>query len=175
MPGTSTSGQDIWERIRSGFAIAELDSEEVPHNEEFYVSRPYYMKRVIERSKRYLFHIMEEVERRGLPTEIALLPIIESAFNPKAHSHSDAAGIWQLIPSTGKNYGLKQNWWYDERRDIVAATAAALDYLEKLHDMFGDWKLVLASYNWRRGCGTRSRQESQQRSADGFPQYYATP
>jgi membrane-bound lytic murein transglycosylase D len=156
MPGTSTSGQDIWERIRSGFAIVELDSEEVPHNEEFYVSRPYYMKRVIERSKRYLFHIMEEVERRGLPTEIALLPIIESAFNPKAHSHSDAAGIWQLIPSTGKNYGLKQNWWYDERRDIVAATAAALDYLEKLHDMFGDWKLVLASYNWGEGAVGRA-------------------
>jgi membrane-bound lytic murein transglycosylase D len=156
MPGTSISSPDIWERIRSGFAMAELDSEEVPHNEEFYVSRPYYMKRIIERSKRYLFHIMEEVERRRLPTEIALLPIIESAFNPKAHSHSDAAGIWQLIPSTGKNYGLKQNWWYDERRDIVAATAAALDYLEKLHDMFGDWKLVLASYNWGEGAVGRA-------------------
>src|SRR6185437_11204279 len=148
--------RDIWERIRSGFAMAELDCEEVPQKAQFYVSHPYYMKRIIERSKRYLFHIMEEVERRGMPAEIALLPIVESAFNPNAHSHSEASGIWQLIPSTGKNYGLKQNWLYDERRDVVAATAAALDYLEKLHDMFGDWKLVLASYNWGEGAVGRA-------------------
>jgi membrane-bound lytic murein transglycosylase D len=152
----SASELDIWERIRSGFAMAELDSEEMPQKAEFYVSHPYYMKRIIERSKRYLFHIMEEVERRGMPAEIALLPIVESAFNPKAYSHSEASGIWQLIPSTGKNYGLKQNWWYDERRDIVAGTSAALDYLKKLHDMFGDWKLVLASYNWGEGAVGRA-------------------
>ncbi len=156
IPGTATSRPDIWERIRGGFAMTELNREEVRHSEDFYVSRPHYMRRVIERSKRYLFHIMEEVEKRGMPAEIALLPIIESAFNPKAHSHSDASGIWQLIPSTGKNYGLQQNWWYDERRDIVAATSAALDYLKKLHGMFGDWKLVLASYNWGEGAVGRA-------------------
>jgi membrane-bound lytic murein transglycosylase D len=152
----SGSSRDIWERIRNGFAMRELDSGDIPHDEEFYVNHPYYMKRIIERSKRYLFHIMEEVERRALPTEIALLPIIESAFNPRAQSLRDASGIWQLIPSTGKNYGLKQNWWYDERRDIIAATSAALDYLKKLHDMFGDWKLVLASYNWGEGAVGRA-------------------
>ena len=127
-----------------------MDSEEVRNSENFYANRPEYVKRIIERSKRYLFHIVEEVERRGMPAEIALLPIIESAFNPRAYSTSHASGIWQFIPSTGKNYGLKQNWWHDDRRDIVAATSAALDYLQNLYNMFGDWELVLASYNWGR-------------------------
>lgn len=147
---------DLWERIRNGFAMAEMDNEEVRNGEDFYVSRPEYVKRIIERSKRYLFHIVEEVERRRMPAEIALLPIIESAFNPKAYSTSHASGIWQFIPSTGKNYGLKQNWWRDDRRDIVAATSAALDYLQNLYSMFGDWELVLASYNWGEGAVGRS-------------------
>ncbi|MDE2367112.1 MAG: transglycosylase SLT domain-containing protein [Betaproteobacteria bacterium] len=152
IPGIANPRPDIWERIRSGFAMTELDGEESRHGEAFYASRPHYMKRIVERSKRYLFHIMEEVERRGMPAEIALIPIIESAFNPAANSHSHASGIWQLIPSTGKNYGLKQNWWYDERRDIIAATDAALNHLKKLYGMFGDWKLALASYNWGEGA-----------------------
>lgn len=147
---------DLWERIRNGFAMAEMDSEEVRNGEDFYVNRPEYVKRIIERSKRYLFHIVEEVERRRMPAEIALLPIIESAFNPRAYSTSHASGIWQFIPSTGKDYGLKQNWWHDDRRDIVAATGAALDYLQNLYDMFGDWELVLASYNWGEGAVGRS-------------------
>ncbi|MDQ3185535.1 MAG: transglycosylase SLT domain-containing protein [Pseudomonadota bacterium] len=147
---------DLWERIRNGFTMAELDSEEVRNSEEFYANRPEYVKRIIERSKRYLFHIVEEVERRRMPAEIALLPIIESAFNPRAYSHSHAAGIWQFIPSTGKNYGLKQNWWHDDRRDIVAATSAALNYLQNLYRMFGDWELALASYNWGEGAVGRS-------------------
>lgn len=150
------SPTDLWERIRSGFAMAEMDSEEVRNGEDFYVNRPEYVKRIIERSKRYLFHIVEEVERRRMPAEIALLPIIESAFNPKAYSRSHASGIWQFIPSTGKNYGLKQNWWHDDRRDIVAATSAALDYLQNLYSMFGDWELALASYNWGEGAVGRS-------------------
>lgn len=133
---------DLWERIRSGFAMAEMDSDEVRNGEDFYVNNPKYVKRIVERSKRYLFHIVEEVERRQMPAEIALLPIIESAFNPKAYSRSHASGIWQFIPSTGKNYGLKQNWWHDDRRDIVAATRAALDYLQNLYSMFGDWELA---------------------------------
>ncbi len=147
---------DLWERIRNGFAMAELNSKEVRSSENFYAGRPEYMSRIVERSKRYLFHIVEEVERRGMPTEIALLPIIESAFNPTAYSRSHASGIWQFIPSTGKNYGLQQNWWHDDRRDIVAATSAALDYLQNLHRIFGDWELVLASYNWGEGAVGRS-------------------
>lgn len=153
---TPVSQIDLWERIRNGFAMAELDSEEVRNNEDFYISQPGYMKLVVERAKRYLFHIVEEVERRGMPAEIALLPFIESAFNPRAYSSRHASGIWQLIPSTGKNYGLKQNWWYDERRDIVAATRAALDHLQNLYRMFGDWELALASYNWGEGAVGRS-------------------
>src|SRR5687768_10502053 len=147
---------DLWERIRNGFSMAELDNEEVRNNEDFYASQPEHMKRIVERGKRYLFHIVEEVERRGMPAEIALLPIIESAFNPRAYSRRHASGLWQFIPSTGKNYGLKQNWWYDERKDIIAATSAALDYLQNLHRMFGDWELVLASYNWGEGAVERS-------------------
>lgn len=147
---------DLWERIRSRFGMAEMDNKEVRNNEDFYVNRPEYVKRIIERGKRYLFHIVEEVERRRMPAEIALLPIVESAFNPKAYSRSHASGIWQFIPSTGKNYGLKQNWWHDDRRDIVAATSAALDYLQNLYSMFGDWELVLASYNWGEGAVERS-------------------
>ena len=152
----STPPADLWERIRSSFAMAELNSVEVRNSENFYASRPEYINRIVERSRRYLFHIVEEVERRGMPTEIALLPIIESAFNPTAYSRSHASGIWQFIPSTGKNYGLQQNWWHDDRRDIVAATSAALDYLQNLHRMFGDWELALASYNWGEGAVGRS-------------------
>lgn len=147
---------DLWERIRNGYAMAEFDSKAVRNSEAFYAARPEYMKRIVERSRRYLFHIVEEVERRGMPTEIALLPIIESAYNPKAYSRSHASGIWQFIPSTGKHYGLQQNWWHDDRRDIVAATSAALDYLQNLHNMFGDWELALASYNWGEGAVGRS-------------------
>jgi len=153
---TQTGSTDLWERIRNGFAMAELDSKAVRNSEIFYTARPEYMKRIVERSRRYLFHIVEEVERRGMPTEIALLPIIESAYNPQAYSRSHASGIWQFIPSTGKHYGLQQNWWQDDRRDIVAATSAALDYLQNLHNMFGDWELALASYNWGEGAVGRS-------------------
>ncbi len=158
---------DLWQRIRNGFAMAKLDSEKVRSNEDFYADRPEYIKRIVERGKRYLFHIVEEVERRGMPAEIALLPIIESAFNPKAHSDRSASGIWQFIPSTGKNYGLKQNWWYDERRDVVAATGAALDYLQNLHRMFGDWELALASYNWGEGAVGRSLMKNR---SNGLPE-----
>ena len=147
---------DLWERIRNGFAMPQLNSIEVRNSENFYASRPEYINRIAERSRRYLFHIVEEVERRGMPTEIALLPIIESAFNPTAYSRSHAAGIWQFIPATGKRYGLQQNWWQDDRRDIVAATSAALDYLQNLHRIFGDWELALASYNWGEGAVGRS-------------------
>ncbi len=142
---------DLWERIRMGFALGEMDTPLVQEHENWYASRPDYVRRMVERSQLYLFHIVEEVEKRGMPTEIALLPMIESAFNPKAYSRAHASGIWQFIPSTGKNFGLQQNWWYDGRRDIMAATDAALDYLQKLHDMFGSWELALSAYNWGEG------------------------
>ena len=109
-----------------------------------------------QRSSRYLFYIVEEIERRGMPTELALLPFVESAFVPEAFSSAKAAGLWQFIPSTGRNYDLEQNMWKDERRDVVESTRAALDYLQKLYDMFGDWQLALASYNWGEGAVSRA-------------------
>lgn len=160
---------DLWERIRSGFQLSELDSPLVQEHESWYANRPDYVRRTVERSQRYLFHIVEEVEKRGMPTEIALLPIIESAYNPKAYSVSNASGIWQFIPSTGKNFGLNQNFLYDGRRDIVAATDAALDYLQKLYNMFGSWELALASYNWGEGSVSRAMARNQ---AKGEPTDY---
>lgn len=151
---------DLWARIRSGFILADMRSEEVRHNENQFTRHQKYIDHIVERSRRYLFYIVEEVERRGMPTEIALLPIIESAFDPIAYSRQHASGLWQFIPSTGKAYGLEQNWWYDERRDVVAATQAALDYLQKLYSMFGDWKLTLAAYNWGEGALKRSIDET---------------
>jgi membrane-bound lytic murein transglycosylase D len=142
---------DLWARIRNGFSLADMRSQEVRHNESQYTRQQKYIDHIVERSRRYLFYIVEEVERRGMPTEIALLPIVESAFDPIAYSRQHASGLWQFIPSTGRAYGLEQNWWHDERRDVVAATQAALDYLQKLHKMFGDWKLTLAAYNWGEG------------------------
>jgi membrane-bound lytic murein transglycosylase D len=139
---------DLWERIRAGFGMNELKSRLIRRHERWYASHPDYVLRMSERARRYLYYIMEEVDRRGMPSEIALLPIIESAFNPGANSAASAAGIWQFIPSTGKHFGMEQNWWHDERRDIIGATNGALDYLQKLHDRFGDWELALAAYNW---------------------------
>ncbi len=163
---TATDSDDLWERIRNGFTLGDLNSKEVRSNEASYTRDPDYIYRIAERSKRYLHHIVEEVERRGMPTEIALLPIIESAFNPNAESSSNAAGLWQFIPATGKSFGLKQNWWRDERKDIIAATHAALDYLQNLYGMFGDWKLAIAAYNWGEGAIKRSLAKNRE---EGFP------
>ena len=138
----------LWKRIRAGFALPELESPLVARHEAWYLNRPDYVQRMIERSRLYLYFIVDEVEKRKMPMEIALLPMIESAYNPTAYSRAHAAGIWQFIPSTGKNYGLQQTWWYDGRRDVMAATRAALDYLDRLHDQFDDWQLALAAYNW---------------------------
>ncbi len=125
-----------------------MDSPLVERHEEWYASNPAYMKRLVERAHLYLYYIVQQVQKRHMPTEIALLPAIESAYKPHALSHARAAGLWQFIPSTGRHFGLDRNWWYDGRRDVVAATDAALDYLEKLHTEFnGDWELALAAYN----------------------------
>ena len=157
---------DLWERIRIGFSLAEMDTPLIQEHENWYATRPDYVRRMVERSQRYLFYIVEEVEKRGMPTEVALLPMIESAFNPKAYSTAHASGIWQFIPSTGKNFGLQQNWWYDGRRDITAATGAALDYLQKLYGMFGSWELALAAYNWGEGNMQRAINRNE---AKGLP------
>lgn len=147
----------LWGRIRTGFRLAESDPALTRIHEQWFSKHPAYLERGVERSRLYLYFIVEEVEKRGMPMEIALLPMIESAYNPLALSPMKASGMWQFIPSTGKIYGLKQNAWYDGRRDVITATRAALDYLQKLHDMFGDWELALAAYNCGEGCVARAQ------------------
>jgi len=153
---------DLWERIRRGFAMPDLSSELVRDREQWYSIRPDYMFRMAERSHKYLFHIVEELERRNMPGELALLPFVESAFDPQAVSSAKAAGMWQFMPATGKQYALKQNAFRDDRRDVLASTRAALDYLQKLYELFGDWHLALAAYNWGEGSVGRAILRNQQ-------------
>jgi membrane-bound lytic murein transglycosylase D len=158
--------KSVWTRVRNGFAMPPFESDLVRDSENWYANRPDYVARMIDRSSRFLYHIVEQVEKRGMPMEVALLPMIESAYNPVAYSRSHASGIWQFIPSTGKDFGLRQNYWYDGRRDIIAATGAALDYLQKLYGMFGDWQLALAAYNWGEGAVGRAIEKNR---AKGLP------
>jgi membrane-bound lytic murein transglycosylase D len=151
-----TPPADVWERIRRGYGMPNLENDIVRDREQWYSTRPDYILRMTERSSKYLFHIVEELERRNMPTELALLPFIESAFNPQAVSSAKAMGIWQFMPATGKNFSLKQNVFRDDRRDVLASTRAALDYLQKLYGMFGDWQLALAAYNWGEGSVSRA-------------------
>jgi membrane-bound lytic murein transglycosylase D len=151
---------DLWQRIRDGFAMPDLSGPIVAEKTAWYVAHPEYLKRVFERSRRYLFHIVDEIEKRGLPTELALLPMVESSFNPMAYSRAHASGLWQFIPGTGKRYELTQNWWYDGRRDIIDSTSAALDYLKDVYEMHGDWHLALASYNWGENAVARALEKN---------------
>jgi membrane-bound lytic murein transglycosylase D len=161
----------IWQRLRSGFTLRDLNSTLISRHEQWYAVRPDYIARMMTRANRYLYYIATEVERRGMPGEIALLPMIESGFNPTAYSSANASGIWQFMPATGRDYGLQQNWWYDGRRDIISATTSALDYLQKLHALFGDWELALAAYNWGEGAVQRAQEYNRRL---GLPTNYAS-
>lgn len=163
---------DLWDRIVDGYEIPDLvDDPLVTKWEQYYAGRPDYMARSVERSRRYLYHIVTTISARKMPLDLALLPMVESAYNPTALSTSRASGIWQFVPSTGKLFGLEQNFWVDSRRDIVAATNSALDYLQKLYDQFGDWQLALAAYNWGEGNVARAIARNQ---AKGLPTDYAS-
>ena len=159
---------DVWDRIRRGYAMPALENDKVDRWLEYYRRKPDYLNRMFERSGRYLYHILEEVENRGMPTELALLPFVESAFQPEALSRAKAAGLWQFMPATGTHYSLAQNLWRDDRRDVLESTRAALDYFEYLYGMFSDWHLALAAYNWGEGSVQRAirRQQARKRPAD---------
>ena len=166
---TLAAPADLWERIRRGFAMPDLETDLVQDREQWYASRPDYIQRMTERSSKYLFHIVEELERRDMPLELALLPYIESAFNPNAVSSARAAGMWQFMPATGESFDLKQNMFRDDRRDVLASTRAALDYLQQLYKRFGDWHLALAAYNWGQGNVNRAITRNQR---EGKPTGY---
>ena len=155
---------DVWQRIREGFSIADTDHPRLQRELDWYARHPDYMQRVAERASPYMYYVIDTIEENNLPNELALLPIVESAFQPFAYSHGRAAGIWQFIPSTGRRFGLEQNWWYDGRRDVYAATQAAVALLESLNREFdGDWLLALAAYNSGSGTVKRAIRRNQQR------------
>jgi membrane-bound lytic murein transglycosylase D len=152
---------DLLNRIRAGYALPQVQHYAVDREVASYCSRPDFLDRTFRRGSRYLYYIVTEIERRGMPLELALLPVVESAFNPVAYSRSRASGLWQFIPSTGKHYGLAQNWWIDERRDVLRATDAALAYLQYLNQYFnGDWYLAIAAYNGGEGNVSRAIQRN---------------
>lgn len=164
---SGTAADDLFERIRSGFTLTDIDRDEIDREQAWYVNHPAYLDRTFKRGERYLYHIVGELEARKMPLELALLPVVESAFNPVAYSRARASGLWQFIPGTGRRYGLKQNWYYDGRRDVLAATTAALDYLQDLATRFdGDWLLAIAAYN----CGEGNVERAVERNrAAGKP------
>jgi len=162
---------DLLDRVRAGFSLPDTQHFAVVREVEGYRARPDFLDRTFRRGERYLYYIVGELEKRGMPLELALLPVVESAFNPVAYSRSRASGLWQFIPSTGKHYGLQQNWWIDERRDVIRATDAALNYLQYLNRYFkGDWYLAIAAYNGGEGTVSRAveRNAAQGRPTDFF-------
>lgn len=164
----TSSPDDLWDRIRLGFAVPNINTELSQKWTDYYASHPQSILTMTTRASKYLYHVVDELHQRGMPTELALLPFVESAYNPSALSRSKASGLWQFIPSTGRYYNLKQDWWLDERRDPIASTDAALDYLDYLYEFQGDWHLALASYNWGEGAVKRAiaKNEKQGLSTD---------
>ena len=168
------SAGDLFERMRAGFVLDDVEHATVEREVRWFASHPTYLDRTFKRGERYLYHIVNEIEARKMPLELALLPVVESAFNPVAYSRARASGL-AFIPGTGRRYDLKQNWYYDGRRDVIAATTAALDYLEFLSEEFdGDWLLAVAAYN----CGEANiaravKKQSRSRQADGLLQLEA--
>lgn len=165
-PSLDIAETDLWSRIRSGYAIPNLENRLVTHQTEWYGNRVDYLKRIIQRGSRYLYHVVEALDKRGMPTDLALLPFIESAFNPNAVSSAKASGMWQFMPATGRDFNLKQSLFKDDRRGVLDSTEAALDYLQRLYNMFGDWQLALAAYNWGEGSVQRAIKRQQ---AKGLP------
>lgn len=160
---------NLWPRMRDGYGMPDIDHSRIDTYVSWYERHPHYMERVVDRGQRYLYHIATELEERGLPMELALIPIIESAFDPFAYSHGRASGIWQFVPATGRQYGLNQTWWYDGRRDVMASTEAAANYFAYLHGLFdGDWLLAMAAYNAGQGTVGRAirRNERQGKPTD---------
>jgi len=142
------SSNDVWQRIRGQLAFDIPQNNRVIVQRNWYAKHPSYLKRVAKRAEPFLYYIVEELEKNNVPIELALLPIVESAFDPFAYSHGRASGMWQFVPGTGKRFGMKQNWWYDGRRDVIASTQGAIKYMTYLHKFFdGDWLLALAAYN----------------------------
>ena len=162
-PSAQPIPNSVWDRIRAGFAIPNLASAAVDRWTERYSKDPAYLLRMANRASQYLYNIVEEVEARNMPMELALLPFVESAFQPEALSRAKAAGLWQFMPATGKDYELEQNLWRDDRRDVLESTRAALDYFEYLHGLFGDWQLTLAAYNWGEGSVQRAISRAKRR------------
>ena len=159
--------ENIWKEVNKGYGIPDPKKKwakkVVKKYERWYSEHPVYTYRMFERTKRYIYYVVQEVQKRNMPMEIALLPIIESAYNPIARSNMKAVGLWQFIPSTGKNYGLKQNWWKDERSNVILSTNASLNYLEKLYKQFGTWELALAGYNAGEGKVAREIKKNKRR------------
>ena len=160
---------DLWQRIRHGFSIPNIAVPAVIEKQAAYITRPQTLKTMFDRASIYIYYITEQCEQRGLPTELALIPFIESAFNPFAQSPARASGLWQFMPTTGRVLGLKQSGVRDDRRDIIASTDAALNYLSTLYDMYGDWHLALAAYNWGEGSVARAIDKNR---AMGLPTDY---
>ncbi|MBS1161771.1 MAG: Peptidoglycan-binding LysM:Lytic transglycosylase, catalytic [Proteobacteria bacterium] len=165
----TANSDNLWDRLRNGFSMPDLNDDLTLYYQQWYQNRPDALRRMVERSRPYMHFIVQELEARGMPTELALLPMVESSFNPMANSRSNASGLWQFIPATGKRFNLEQNWWQDKRRDIVASTGAALDYLQTIYEMHGDWQLALASYNWGEGAVKRAIEKNNSR---GLPTDY---
>ena len=162
-----TRPADLWERLRQGFSIPDVDPRLVAQHEAWYAARPELLRAIFGRGRRYLHYIVEEVERRGLPAELALLPAVESGFNPRALSSANASGLWQFIPETGTRFQLSQTPHFDARRDVRASTGAALEYLQELYRLHRDWSLALASYNWGENSVLRAVGQSKARGRDG--------